>query len=127
MGEYQEYIRAPHGHRDQYTVPDRHLSDGWQCSCDWNRDLRAYACFGAFCAHHADVHPADWRDRAPGGAAKPRPDGLTCFDLHAVARYERCQMRFHADRSHARATAAVRNAEVFMCGLDAKRRANKAR
>lgn len=44
-----------------------------------------------------------------------------------MARHKRCQVRLHADRTHARAATAVRNAERFMQVQVRHIRANKAR
>ncbi|CCK15585.1 hypothetical protein BN136_1595 [Cronobacter universalis NCTC 9529] len=68
-------------------------------------------------SHHADIHPAYRQNRR--AAERRRGNralrGQHAFNLHhAVARYERRQVRFHANRAHARTAAAVRNAERFM-------------
>ncbi len=49
MGEYQEYIRAPHAHRDRYTVPRTRLQTAGNVVSVKNRDPTCL--LQAFCAH----------------------------------------------------------------------------
>src|SRR5262249_37754462 len=98
--------------------------------------------FQSLCAHHADVHPGDCQNAcaAPGSSgdiaafspavAVIRTDSTTGWTIPAFtfakedptglrienefARKIRCKVFGHADRSHARAAAAVRDAKGFM-------------
>ena len=68
--------------------------------------------FQAFGAHHAAVHPADRQHRRI--AHGRRRDGADAIDMNTgrgMAGQVGHQVRHHADRTHARPAAAVRNAE----------------
>ena len=75
---------------------------------------RHFAGVGQLRPHHGDVHPADRQNAraaprrcADGAVLRQRP-----FDRHhRVVGHERRQMRAHANRPHARPTAAMGNAE----------------
>ena len=65
----------------------------------------------AFAAHHQDVDVGDGQDRGRAERRRRhRPDRHAAVPC-GMAGQERCEMRLDADRAHARAAAAMRNAE----------------
>ena len=67
-------------------------------------------------AHHRDVRPRDRQDRwAPPRRGRHGPAALGNAEIHdRVVRQVRHEMRRDADRPHARAATAMRNAERLM-------------